>query len=350
MRASSSRATCCRPTCSGVSIFDARDAIVPLPSGTDLQFGRARRRDQPRAAQDAERADGGDGGASGLAGRRDAQAARPVLRDRDAESGRADRRLSAARVAARPLPDGHRARLPGPGRRARAPDERRPARAGGRRSPPLADPPTLLEWQREAAAVHVAPALLDYVQALLAATRGNVGSGADAGARRGLSPRAGLMLLAAARAWAMLSGRPMVLPEDVQAVFPSVAGHRLAGGARAGAAAGAGAAARRRAALTAGRATPRRAATAPTPAFRRTDPPSDARVHPRVRARAAPGSWRADISSGSSATRRPTTTRSSLRHSRIYILPTKRGLALLATLVDHAAHLAQLLRCRSASS
>src|SRR5437899_739244 len=61
---------------------------------------------------------------------------------------------------------------------------------------PLADPPTLLEWQREAATVHVAPALLDYVQALLAATRGNVGSGADAGARRGLSPRAGLLLLA----------------------------------------------------------------------------------------------------------------------------------------------------------
>jgi MoxR-like ATPase len=100
--------------------------------------------------------------------------------------------------------------------------------------PPLADPPTLLEWQREVTNVHVAPALLDYVQALLAATRGNVGTGADAGARRGLSPRAGLLLLAAARAWAMLAGRPMVLPEDVQAVFPSVAGHRLAGGARAG--------------------------------------------------------------------------------------------------------------------
>ena len=100
---------------------------------------------------------------------------------------------------------------------------------------PLADPPTLLEWQREAAAVHVAPALLDYAQALLAATRGNVGSGADAGARRGLSPRAGILLLAAARAWALIAGRPMVVPEDVQAVFPSVAGHRLAGGARSGA-------------------------------------------------------------------------------------------------------------------
>jgi MoxR-like ATPase len=92
--------------------------------------------------------------------------------------------------------------------------------------PPLADPPTLLEWQREAAAVHVAPALLDYAQALLAATRGNVGSGADAGARRGLSPRAGIFLLAAARAWALIAGRPMVVPEDVQAVFPSVAGAR----------------------------------------------------------------------------------------------------------------------------
>jgi MoxR-like ATPase len=60
-------------------------------------------------------------------------------------------------------------------------------------------------------------------------------SAAPTPARRGLSPRAGLLLLAAARAWALLAGRPMVLPEDVQAVFPSVAGHRLAGGARAGA-------------------------------------------------------------------------------------------------------------------
>jgi MoxR-like ATPase len=99
----------------------------------------------------------------------------------------------------------------------------------------LADVPTLLEWQREAAQAHVSPALLDYVQALLAASRGNAGGGVDAGGRRGLSPRAGLLLMAAARAWALLSGRPMVLPEDVQAVFPAVAGHRLAGGARNGA-------------------------------------------------------------------------------------------------------------------
>ena len=100
---------------------------------------------------------------------------------------------------------------------------------------PCADAATLIAWQREAAAVHVAPALLDYVQALLAASRGaGASSGIPAGAHRGLSPRAGLLLVAASRAWALVAGRPMVLPEDVQAVFPAIAGHRLAGSARAG--------------------------------------------------------------------------------------------------------------------
>ena len=72
----------------------------------------------------------------------------------------------------------------------------------------LADAPTLVEWQREAAALHVAPALLDYVQALLAASRGQPAAQAtaDTGAKRGLSPRAGLMLLNAARAWALVGG------------------------------------------------------------------------------------------------------------------------------------------------
>jgi MoxR-like ATPase len=90
----------------------------------------------------------------------------------------------------------------------------------------------------------VAAPLLDYVLALLAASRGYGGNASgngagggsgDSGNRHGLSPRAGLMLLAAARAWALLAGRPMAVPEDVQAVFPALAGHRLAGGARAGA-------------------------------------------------------------------------------------------------------------------
>ena len=97
---------------------------------------------------------------------------------------------------------------------------------------PCADAATLSAWQREVDAVHVAPALLDYVQALLAASRGT--SGATPRLQRGLSPRAGLLLVAASRAWALLAGRPMVLPEDVQAVFPALAAHRLAGSARAG--------------------------------------------------------------------------------------------------------------------
>lgn len=94
---------------------------------------------------------------------------------------------------------------------------------------PAADTALLLEWQGAARAVHVSPALLDYVQALLAATRS-----IDT-VQHGLSPRAGINLLAVSRAWAMLQGRAMVLPEDVQAVFAPVAGHRLAGSVRGGA-------------------------------------------------------------------------------------------------------------------
>jgi len=120
-----------------------------------------------------------------------------------------------------PDPSAERELLTSGDRRARIPD-----------LDACADAATLAQWQREAAQIHVAPALLDYVQALLAASRGT-GGGAPR-MQRGLSPRAGLLLMAASRAWALLAGRPMVLPEDVQAVFPSVAAHRLAGSARAG--------------------------------------------------------------------------------------------------------------------
>ena len=158
----------------GVSIFDERAQAFRFHAGPDLPFGRARRRDQPRAAEDAERAARSDGGAPGVARRPDAPAARSVLRHRDAEPGRADRRLSAARIAARPLPDGDRARLSGRAGRARAARRRRSPRASSSTSCRSADAATLAEWQREAAAIHVAPALLDYVQALLAASRGHL--------------------------------------------------------------------------------------------------------------------------------------------------------------------------------
>jgi MoxR-like ATPase len=98
--------------------------------------------------------------------------------------------------------------------------------AGGQRA--LADQLTpmikaveLPALQREVLAVRAAEPLIDYVQALVEATR------RDAAFQHGLSPRAGLALLAAARAWAWLDGREMVLPDDVQAVLPAVARHRL---------------------------------------------------------------------------------------------------------------------------
>ncbi|MBV8467610.1 MAG: AAA family ATPase [Burkholderiales bacterium] len=79
----------------------------------------------------------------------------------------------------------------------------------------------LAEFQAAVRLVTVAPALVDYVQALTRATR----EANDF--HNGLSPRAALGLLAAARAWALLDGRTMVIPEDVQAVFGAVATHRL---------------------------------------------------------------------------------------------------------------------------
>jgi len=68
------------------------------------------------------------------------------------------------------------------------------------------------------------------VQALLAETRRSGGEFGSAG----LSPRAGLSLLNIAKAWAFIHEHAGVLPEDVQAVFPAVAGHRLTGSVKAG--------------------------------------------------------------------------------------------------------------------
>jgi MoxR-like ATPase len=85
----------------------------------------------------------------------------------------------------------------------------------------VARPADLLVAQAAIKKIFVAAALLDYVQALLAHSRAT-GKYAE-----GLSPRAGLALLAAARAWAWLDGRDHVIPEDIQHVLPPVAGHRL---------------------------------------------------------------------------------------------------------------------------
>lgn len=79
----------------------------------------------------------------------------------------------------------------------------------------------LQSLQKAVEAVSVSPALLDYLQRLLEQSR------SMPGLLYGLSPRAGLGLLRAAKAWALMAGRDHVLPDDLQAVFPAVAEHRL---------------------------------------------------------------------------------------------------------------------------
>ena len=85
-----------------------------------------------------------------------------------------------------------------------------------------------LALRKVASTVHAGDALVAYVQALLARSRRHPG------VRVGLSPRAGLALLRAARAYALLLGREHAIPEDVQALFNAVAAHRLVGDADAG--------------------------------------------------------------------------------------------------------------------
>ena len=87
--------------------------------------------------------------------------------------------------------------------------------------PTVMQPAELVEAQAALRELHTSPALIDYVQALAQASRQN-GLFAE-----GLSPRASIALLQAARAWAALEGRNHVIPEDVQAVLVPVAAHRL---------------------------------------------------------------------------------------------------------------------------
>jgi MoxR-like ATPase len=86
---------------------------------------------------------------------------------------------------------------------------------------PVMRPEELVDAQRSLRAIHASGALVDYVQALALASRsGKLFA-------EGLSPRAVLALLQAARAWAALEGRDHVIPEDVQALLVPVCAHRL---------------------------------------------------------------------------------------------------------------------------
>ncbi|MEK9953565.1 MAG: AAA family ATPase [Curvibacter sp.] len=86
----------------------------------------------------------------------------------------------------------------------------------------------LLALQQQVLAVHAAPPLLDYLQDLIAATRDGRWF------VQGLSPRAGLAVLRAAKAQALVNGRDYVAPDDVQAILPQTTAHRLVPVASAG--------------------------------------------------------------------------------------------------------------------
>jgi len=90
---------------------------------------------------------------------------------------------------------------------------------------PVCLPPEKLQlMQQLASQVHASSALLDYCQAIINFTR------ESSEYHCGLSPRGGLALLKAAKAWAFLDQRDAVIPEDIQAVLAAVAGHRLRSG------------------------------------------------------------------------------------------------------------------------
>jgi MoxR-like ATPase len=104
-------------------------------------------------------------------------------------------------------------------------DDRRAALAGLQ---PVMTPQDLQQAQAAATQVTVSGALLDYLQALVEATR------SGRWFVQGLSPRAALAVLRAARARALMAGRDYVAPDDLQAILPQTIAHRLVPAAGAG--------------------------------------------------------------------------------------------------------------------
>jgi len=96
------------------------------------------------------------------------------------------------------------------------------------RLPGLLSSEELKALQQQVQAIHAAPPLLDYLQDLIAATRNGRWF------VQGLSPRAGLAVLRAAKAQALLNGRDYVAPDDLQAILPQTTAHRLVPVASAG--------------------------------------------------------------------------------------------------------------------
>ena len=181
-----------------------------VPARAALRERRARRRDQPREPEGAVGAARGDERGLGDGRRRHAPAAAPLPRGRDAEPARAPRHAPAARVAARPLPDAARDRLPRRRRRsrraARGPRGDRAARprAGARHRPRC--------WRCSALAASIKfdDTLVAYLLAIVHETREHEALAV------GVSPRGAIALRRGAQARALLDGRDYCIPDDVR--------------------------------------------------------------------------------------------------------------------------------------
>lgn len=86
---------------------------------------------------------------------------------------------------------------------------------------PIINPTQLLDLQMQSQKIQVSDIVLDYVQAILAASRN------QGWFQHGLSPRAGMGLIRAAQAYARTDERDFIRPDDIQAVMPAVVNHRL---------------------------------------------------------------------------------------------------------------------------
>ena len=205
----------------GANVFNQRETRFEFRPGPDLRQRRARRRDQPRVAEDAVGPARVHAGAPRHRRRALARARDAVHGLRDPEPGRVRGHLPAARGPGRPLHGPALARLPEPGGRGRRCSPATRAATACSSSSRSSTARRCWPPRTRPRRVHASRALRDYIVALLRHTRD------DNRVELGASPRAGLMLLRAAKAHALVNGRDHALPDDVQTLAPVVLSHRI---------------------------------------------------------------------------------------------------------------------------
>ena len=194
---------------------------VRVPARACVREHAARRRDQPRLAEDAGGAARVHAGEPGH-DRRDDVRARPAVHGHgDPEPDRVRGHLPAARGAARPLHDAARRSATRRWRRRRRCSRSRRSEPPLEQLEPVSDAREIVDVAEAAKAIYVEESLNRYVVALLRHTR------ADERLYLGASPRSGIALLRVAKARALLAGRDYLVPDDVKAVAEPVLAHRL---------------------------------------------------------------------------------------------------------------------------